>query len=58
MMKCVTVGLLALLTAWFTGSQFAQTGSTGYSMAMGVMTAVAMLCYLANLGSLGRYLHE
>jgi hypothetical protein len=49
------VGLLALLGAWGSGSAFAQKGADGYSMAMAVLTAVALLCYLVNLRVLGRH---
>jgi hypothetical protein len=43
------IGLLSLLGAWVTGSAFTQKGGDGYSMAMGVLTAAAMLCYLLNV---------
>jgi hypothetical protein len=32
--------------AWITGSAFTQKGTDGFSMAMGVLTAVALLCYM------------
>ena len=43
------IGLLSLITAWVTGSAFAQKGGNGLSLAMGMMTAVALLCYLVNV---------
>jgi 2-methylisocitrate lyase-like PEP mutase family enzyme len=43
------IGLLSLLAAWAAGSAFSQTAANGYSMAMGVMTAVALLCYSVNV---------
>jgi hypothetical protein len=52
------IGLLSLIAAWVTGSAFAQKGGSGYSMAMGVMTAVALLCYAANVMVLGRHGNE
>jgi hypothetical protein len=39
------VGLASLIGAWASGSAFTQNGADGYSMAMGVLTAVALLCY-------------
>ena len=45
------IGLLALLVAWATGSAFAQDGTSGFSMAMGTATAVALLCYVVNVRS-------
>lgn len=41
------IGLASLITAWLSGSAFTQKGASGYSMAMGVLTAVALLCYMA-----------
>jgi hypothetical protein len=49
------IGLLSLLAAWACGSAFSQTGANGYSMAMAVLTAVALLCYLINMRILGRH---
>ncbi|HEX9541281.1 MAG TPA: hypothetical protein VGA04_24205 [Streptosporangiaceae bacterium] len=49
------IGLLSILAAWVTGSAFAQKGASGFSMAMGVMTAVALLCYMVNVRVLGRH---
>lgn len=40
------VGLAALIGAWASGSAFIQEGESGYSMAMGALTAVALLCYV------------
>jgi EamA domain-containing membrane protein RarD len=47
------IGLAALIAAWIAGSAFAQNGANGYSMAMGVLTAVALLCYTAIVTVLG-----
>jgi hypothetical protein len=41
------IGLASLVAAWISGSAFTQKGTSGYSMAMGVLAAVALLCYLA-----------
>lgn len=41
------IGLISLIAAWITGSAFAQKGTSGLSMAMAVLTAVALLCYTA-----------
>lgn len=41
------IGLISLIAAWISGSAFAQKGTDGFSMAMGVLTAVALLCYTA-----------
>ncbi|HEX3516934.1 MAG TPA: hypothetical protein VHT26_23340 [Trebonia sp.] len=43
------LGLLSLIAAWVTGSAFTENGDSGFSMAMGVTTAVALLCYLVNV---------
>lgn len=40
------IGLASLIGAWVTGSAFTEKASSGYSMAMGVLTAVALICYL------------
>lgn len=44
------IGLLAILGAWINGNEFAANGQSGYSMAMGVLMAVALLCYAVNVG--------
>ena len=49
-----SAGLLVILGAFGAGSSFAQDGSDGASLAMALVTAVAMLCYAANLVILGR----
>lgn len=46
-------GLLSLVAAWITGSAFTQKGTSGYSMAMGALTAVALLCYTALIKTRG-----
>ena len=50
---CV-VGLLAVLGAAGAGSAFAGNGANGASLGMALATAVAMLCYAANLVILGK----
>jgi hypothetical protein len=47
------VGLLAVAFAAVAGAAFTSTGDTADSMAMSVMTGVALLCYAANLFLLG-----
>jgi hypothetical protein len=47
------IGLACLVGAWICGDTFAQNGANGYSMAMGVLTAAALLCYTAVLMVLG-----
>ena len=47
-------GLLVILGAFGAGSSFAQDGSNGASLGMALLTAVAMLCYAANLVILGK----
>jgi heme A synthase len=47
-------GLLVILGASGAGSSFAQDGSNGASLGMALLTAVAMLCYAANLVILGK----
>ena len=42
-------GLVAILAAGGAGSSFAQGGADGASLGMAIATAVAMLCYAANL---------
>jgi hypothetical protein len=48
------VGLLAVLGAFGAGSAFTNNGATGASFGMALATAVAMLCYAANLVMLSR----
>ena len=43
------VGLLAMIFAAVAGTGFTSTGDTSASMAMAVLTGVALLCYAANL---------
>ena len=47
-------GLLVILGAFGASSSFAQDGSNGASLGMALLTAVAMLCYAANLVILGK----
>jgi heme A synthase len=47
-------GLLVILGAAGAGSAFTQDGSNGASLGMALLTAVAMLCYAANLVILGK----
>jgi hypothetical protein len=49
------IGLLSLIAAWASGSAFAQNGNSRFSMAMGVLTAVALLCYLVNVRAFGAH---
>jgi heme A synthase len=49
-----TVGLLAILGAFGAGSSFTRDGSNGASLAMTILCAVAMLCYTANVVTLGK----
>ena len=42
-------GLAAIIAAAFGGAAFVSNGQAGASMAMAVLTGVALLCYLANL---------
>lgn len=42
-------GLAAIVAAAFSGAAFVSNGQAGASMAMAVLTGVALLCYLANL---------
>lgn len=46
-------GLASLIAAWITGSAFSEKGTDGYSMAMGVLTAVAILCYMTMVRAPG-----
>ncbi len=47
-------GLLVILGAFGAGSSFTRDGSNGASLGMALLTAVAMLCYAANLVILGK----
>lgn len=51
---CV-VGLLAVLGAAGAGSAFTDKGAEGASLGMALATAIAMLCYAANLVILGKH---
>ena len=44
-----TAGLAAIIAAAFSGAAFVSNGQAGASMAMAVLTGVALLCYLATL---------
>jgi hypothetical protein len=46
-------GLVALALAAVAGTGFVRTGDTSASMAMSVLTAIALLCYAVNLYVLG-----
>ncbi|HET7018674.1 MAG TPA: hypothetical protein VFI65_32445 [Streptosporangiaceae bacterium] len=48
------VAFAAFAGAAFAGAAFTSTGDTADSMAMSVMTGVALLCYAINLYLLGR----
>jgi heme A synthase len=48
------VGLLAVLGAAGAGSAFTSNGANGASLGMALATAIAMLCYAANLVILGK----
>jgi hypothetical protein len=48
------VGLVAVLGAAGAGSAFTSHGADGASLGMALATAVAMLCYAANLVILGK----
>lgn len=43
------IGLLAMIFAAVAGTGFTSTGADSASMAMSVLTGIAMLCYAANL---------
>jgi hypothetical protein len=43
------IGLLAMIFASVAGTGFTSTGNDSASMAMSVLTGIAMLCYAANL---------
>jgi hypothetical protein len=47
-------GLLAVAFASVAGAAFTSTGDAAGSMAMSVMTGIALLCYAASLYLLGR----
>jgi heme A synthase len=47
-------GLLVILGAAGAGSSFVRDGNNGASLGMALLTAVAMLCYAANLVILGK----
>ena len=49
MIATSAVGLFAVAFAAVAGTAFSTTGEAADSMAMSVMTAVAMLCYAVNL---------
>ena len=46
-------GLAAITAAAFSGAAFVSNDQAGASMAMAVLTGVALLCYLANLLMVG-----
>jgi hypothetical protein len=48
------VALLAIIAAAGDGSSFANNGNNGASLGMAIGTAIAMLCYAANLVILGK----
>jgi hypothetical protein len=48
-MVTTTVSLLAVLGAAGSGAAFVNNGQDGASLAMGLLTAVALLCQLINL---------
>ena len=48
------VGLVAVLGAFGAGESFAHDGASGASFGMALATAIAMLCYAANLVILGK----
>jgi hypothetical protein len=47
-------GLAAIIAAAFSGAAFVSNDQNGASMAMAVLTGVALLCYLANLVTVGQ----
>jgi len=51
-------GLAAIIGAALSGATFVDHGRPGASMAMAVLTAVALLCYLLNLFTLGASLNS
>jgi hypothetical protein len=44
-----SLALACLLGAWASGSEFTQKGQTGFSMAMAMLTGVALLCTAINI---------
>jgi Kef-type K+ transport system membrane component KefB len=44
-----SLALACLLGAWASGSEFTQKGQTGFSMAMAMLTGVALLCTAVNI---------
>ena len=48
-------GLVAIAAAAVSGAAFVSHGQAGASMAMAILTGVALLCYLANLYTIGGY---
>lgn len=44
-----SAGLAAIIAAAVSGDAFVSNGQAGASMAMAILTGVALLCYLANL---------
>ena len=48
------VALIAIIAAAGAGSSFAHNGANGASLGMAIGTAVAMLCYAANLVIIGK----
>lgn len=48
------IGLVAVLGAAAAGSAFTSRGADGASLGMALATAVAILCYAANLVILGK----
>ena len=53
MIVTAAVALLAIVGAAFSGASFVNDGKASGSMAMAIMTGVAMLCYVLNLYLLG-----
>lgn len=49
LMAASVIGLLAIIVAAVAGTGFTSTGDDSASMAMSVLTGVAVLCYAANL---------
>jgi hypothetical protein len=47
-----TVGVISIFAAGANGSAFAQDGASEHSMAMAVLTAVAVLCYTTIMSAL------
>lgn len=53
MIGTAVVGLLSVIGAAFSGSEFLQKGTNSSSMTMAVLTGVAIICYAINLLVLG-----